>query len=52
MRITNVLCQALQQQDQDIVNVISLISSTESLIQKLHNDGLEPFLQNVKEFCV
>jgi uncharacterized protein YqeY len=28
MRIANVLCQALQQQDHDTVNVISLISST------------------------
>lgn len=32
MGITNVLCPALQQHEQDIVNAISLISFTKSLI--------------------
>jgi hypothetical protein len=30
--IIDVLCRALQQQDQDFVNVMSLVSTTKSLI--------------------
>jgi len=46
MKITNVLCQALQQKKkkQDFVNTMILVSTTKSLIQKLLDDGREPLL--------
>jgi len=34
MEITNGLCQALQKQSQDILNVMQLVYSTKILIQK------------------
>jgi len=37
--ITNVLYQSLQQQDQDFVNAISLVSTMKSFIQELRDDG-------------
>ncbi|KAG2713184.1 hypothetical protein I3760_04G164300 [Carya illinoinensis] len=49
--ITNALCQSLQQNSQDIVNAISLISTTKILIQKLRDDRWEPLLVDVKSFC-
>ena len=39
MEITNKLCQALQSQSQDILNVMHLVSSTKALIQKFRDDG-------------
>ena len=51
MRITNVLCQALQQHSQDLLNVMHLVSTTKSLIQKLRDDGWEPLLARVISFC-
>ncbi|XP_027916063.1 zinc finger MYM-type protein 1-like [Vigna unguiculata] len=39
MGITDVLCQALQQQSQDIVNVMRLVCSTKGLIQNLRENG-------------
>jgi hypothetical protein len=39
MKITDVLCQALQQKKQDFVNTMILVSTTKSLIQKLLDDG-------------
>jgi hypothetical protein len=37
--ITDVLCQALQQKSQDILNAIHLVVTTKTLIQKLRDDG-------------
>ncbi|KAK4579718.1 hypothetical protein RGQ29_029397 [Quercus rubra] len=51
MGITNVLCQALQQQSQDLLNAMHLVSTTKSLIQKLRNDGWKPLLASVISFC-
>ncbi|XP_030949843.1 zinc finger MYM-type protein 1-like, partial [Quercus lobata] len=51
MGITNVLCQALQQQSQDLLNAMHLVSTTKSLIQKLRDDGWEPLLASVISFC-
>ncbi|XP_030923129.1 zinc finger MYM-type protein 1-like [Quercus lobata] len=51
MGITNVLCQALQQHSQDLLNVMHLVSTTKSLIQKLRDDGWEPLLASVISFC-
>ena len=39
MRITDVLCQALQQKSQDILNAMHLVTTTKTLIQKLRDDG-------------
>ncbi|KAK4549592.1 hypothetical protein RGQ29_032748 [Quercus rubra] len=51
MGITNVLCQALQQHSQDLLNAIHLVSTTKSLIQELKDDGWEPLLASVISFC-
>ena len=39
MEITDKLCQTLQSQSQDILNVMHLASSTKALIQNFRNDG-------------
>ncbi|XP_073219458.1 uncharacterized protein [Cicer arietinum] len=39
MGITDILCQALQQQSQDIVNAMCLVGTTKYLIQVLREDG-------------
>ena len=49
--IINVLCQALQQQSQDIVNAIQLVATTKALIQKLREEGWDSLLNEVKFFC-
>lgn len=51
MGITNVLCQALQQHSQDLLNAMHLVSTTKSLIQKFRDDGWEPLLASVIAFC-
>ena len=51
MGITNVLCQALQQHSQDLLNAMHLVSTTKSLIQKLRDDEWEPLLARVISFC-
>jgi hypothetical protein len=38
MKITNSLCQALQQNSQYILNVITVVSTTKLLLQKLRNE--------------
>ncbi|QHO07770.1 Zinc finger MYM-type protein [Arachis hypogaea] len=51
MGITNVLCQALQQQSQDILNAMHIVSTSKLLLQKLRDGGWCNFLANVKDFC-
>ena len=51
MGITDVLCQALQQKTQDILNAMYMVSSTKMLIQKLREDGWNSLLENVLSFC-
>ena len=51
MGITNILCQALQQHSQDLLNAMHVVSTTKSLIQKLRDDGWEPLLASVTSFC-
>ncbi|XP_061352733.1 uncharacterized protein LOC133297583 [Gastrolobium bilobum] len=50
MRITEILCQALQQKSQDILNTIQLVSSTKELIQELRDDDWKIVLQIVVNF--
>ena len=49
--ITNMLCQALQQKSQHILNAIHLMTTTKTLIQKLRNDGWKTLLEEVTSFC-
>jgi hypothetical protein len=51
MGFTNCLCQALQQNSQDILNAMKLVSTTKSLLQNLRNEKWEHFLDTVKSFC-
>ncbi|KAL6504758.1 hypothetical protein OROHE_023516 [Orobanche hederae] len=51
MGITNVLCKALQEKSQDIINAISLVSTTKTLLQKLRAEGWEDFVAEVLAFC-
>ncbi|KAI3715575.1 hypothetical protein L6452_22561 [Arctium lappa] len=51
MGITDKLCQTLQQKSQDIVNALTLVSTTKSLIQKLRDEGWESLLDQVVSFC-
>eukprot|EP00258_Populus_trichocarpa_P046712 XP_024462731.1 zinc finger MYM-type protein 1 [Populus trichocarpa] len=51
MGITDVLCQALQQKSQDILNAMHLVTTTKTLIQKLRDDGWETLLEEVTSFC-
>jgi hypothetical protein len=51
MGITDVLCQALQQKSQDILNAIHSVSIAKELIQKLRDDGWDNLLEDVISFC-
>jgi glycine cleavage system regulatory protein len=51
MGIADVLCQALQQKSQDILNAMHLVTTTKTLIQKLRDDGWETLLEEVTSFC-
>jgi hypothetical protein len=51
MGFTNSLCQALQQNSQDILNAMTVVSTTKLLLQKLRNEEWEPFFDIVKSFC-
>jgi hypothetical protein len=48
--ITNVLCQALQQKSQDILNVIHSVSVAKKFIQKLRDDDWDKLLENLVSF--
>ncbi|XP_061348230.1 uncharacterized protein LOC133293657 [Gastrolobium bilobum] len=50
MGITEILCQALQQKSQDILNAIQLVSCTKELIQELQDDGWKRILESVVNF--
>ncbi|XP_058751081.1 uncharacterized protein LOC131624112 [Vicia villosa] len=49
--VTNMLCQALQQQSQDVVNVMNLVCAIKTLIQELKEDGWDKLFSYVKSFC-
>ncbi|XP_052301255.1 uncharacterized protein LOC18095180 [Populus trichocarpa] len=51
MGITDMLCQALQQKSQDILNAMHLVTTTKTLIQKLRDDGWKTLLEEVTSFC-
>ncbi|CAM8920228.1 unnamed protein product [Rhodiola kirilowii] len=49
--ITSCLCNALQLQSQDILNAMSLVSTSKSLLQKLRDDGWSRLVEKVRTFC-
>ncbi|XP_019181632.1 PREDICTED: uncharacterized protein LOC109176681 [Ipomoea nil] len=49
--ISNMLCQALQLQSQDILNAMHLVSFTKLLIQTLRDSGWDELVASVKFFC-
>ena len=51
IEIIDKLCQELQSQSQDILNVMHLVSSTKALIQKFRDDGWDGLLTTVISFC-
>ncbi|GKF34781.1 zinc finger MYM-type protein 1-like protein [Tanacetum coccineum] len=51
MEITDKLCKFLQNKSQDIVNALTLVSTTKTLIQKLRDDGWQSLLDQVVCFC-
>ncbi|XP_019173025.1 PREDICTED: uncharacterized protein LOC109168456 [Ipomoea nil] len=51
LEISNMLCQALQLQSQDILNAMHLVASTKLLIQKLRDSGWDELISSVKSFC-
>ena len=51
LRISNLLCQALQMKSQDILNAIHLISATKSLFQSLRENDWDTFIKSVISFC-
>ncbi|KAL4557935.1 hypothetical protein LXL04_036130 [Taraxacum kok-saghyz] len=50
--ITDLLCQALQRQSQDILNALRLVVSTKVLLQKMKNERWEDLISRVKSFCL
>ncbi|XP_075661732.1 uncharacterized protein LOC142631442 [Castanea sativa] len=51
MGITDKLCQALQNQSQDILNAMHLVSSTKKLIQQFRDEKWDDLLALVISFC-
>ncbi|XP_031108612.1 uncharacterized protein LOC116013093 [Ipomoea triloba] len=51
LEISNMLCQALQLQSQDILNAMHLVSSTKLHIQTLRDSGWDELVASVKSFC-
>ena len=51
MGIMDKLCQALQNQSQDILNAMHLVSSTKKLIQQFRDEKWDDLLAIVISFC-
>lgn len=51
LRISNLLCQALQMKSQDISNAMHLISAAKLLLQSLKESGWDAFMKSVTLFC-
>uniref|UniRef100_A0A7N0RAE9 Zinc finger MYM-type protein 1-like n=1 Tax=Kalanchoe fedtschenkoi TaxID=63787 RepID=A0A7N0RAE9_KALFE len=48
----DLLNNALQRKDQDIIDAMTLVSPTKKQLQNLRSDGWEDFLSRVTSFCV
>lgn len=51
MGITDILCQALQQQNPNVVNVKHIVRSTKVLLQNMRQNGWSKLLKSVICFC-
>ncbi|KAI3510901.1 hypothetical protein L1887_18039 [Cichorium endivia] len=51
MEITDLLCQSLQRQSQDICNALNVVASTKTLLQKMKDERWDGLLSTVKSFC-
>ncbi|KAK2655989.1 hypothetical protein Ddye_009041 [Dipteronia dyeriana] len=51
MVITDILCQVLQRQSQDILNALHLVRSTKILLRELRQDGWGKFFNTLVSFC-
>ncbi|KAI3516753.1 hypothetical protein L1887_15762 [Cichorium endivia] len=51
LEVTNMLSQALQRKDQDIVEAVSLVEMTKKKLQRIRDDGFEDLLEEVYAFC-
>ncbi|XP_071735708.1 uncharacterized protein [Rutidosis leptorrhynchoides] len=51
MKKTDTLSQAFQRKSQDIVNALSLVSTTKTLIQNLRDQGWQSLLNKVVSYC-
>lgn len=51
LELTNLLSQALQKKDQDIVEAVSLVQITKKKLQKFRDEGFENLLEEVYSFC-
>ena len=49
--VTHDLCHALQCKNQDILNVMSLVSTTKSLLQRMRESSWDGFFKEVTSFC-
>jgi hypothetical protein len=51
IRITDLLCRALQQKSLDILNAMDLVSTTKALLQTLRDARFDLLLANVRSVC-
>ena len=51
LSMTDILSQALQRKDQDIVEAMHLITDTKDSLQDMRENGWEPLLKKVITFC-
>ncbi|QHO19723.1 Zinc finger MYM-type protein [Arachis hypogaea] len=51
LEVSHDLCQALQRKNQDILNALTLVSTTKTLIQRMRESSREAFIKEVILFC-
>ncbi|XP_024200645.1 zinc finger MYM-type protein 1-like [Rosa chinensis] len=51
MGITNAFCKSLQEQSQEIINAMNLVSSMKGRLKKLREDGWVDFFASLISFC-
>ncbi|CAN0880849.1 hypothetical protein LINGRAHAP2_LOCUS13878, partial [Linum grandiflorum] len=48
---TDILCQAFQQKNVDIVNAMSMVEQAKSMLNELRQNGWDSFFATVSHFC-
>ncbi|XP_016173902.1 zinc finger MYM-type protein 1-like [Arachis ipaensis] len=51
LEVSHDLCQTLQRKNQDILNALTLVSTTKTLIQRIRESSWEAFIKEVILFC-